>query len=114
MLQPSDWDFDLGQVANLGGNAFSVLLSDKPQPFFVSIHRHGFLQFFDAGPFTEKDIKNGVLEIDIPRPTGVDVIFDPGEIVPRDRPFESVHIEVGLQVPGKGEMPRYAVTLDNS
>ena len=63
---PSFWDFDVGNAAKQGRDAFSIRISKKPHPFIVAIHRPGFLQFFEAGPFTEKDIQDGVLEIDIP------------------------------------------------
>jgi thiol-disulfide isomerase/thioredoxin len=62
------------------------------------------LQFFEAGPFTEKDIQDGVLEIDVPRPTGVNVIFDSSDTAVPDLPFESVQIDVSWRIPGNSRV----------
>ena len=99
MASPSFWDFDVGNAAKQGRDAFSIRIGKKPHPFIVAIHRPGFLQFFEAGPFTEKDIQDGVLEIDVPRPTGVNVTFDSGD-AGMHLPFESVQIDVEWRIPG--------------
>jgi thiol-disulfide isomerase/thioredoxin len=52
----------------LGDGKFELRLAEDTPPFFVGVHKPGFLRFFDAGPFTLADVKDGVLEVMIPKP----------------------------------------------
>ena len=80
----------------LGNGKFELRLAEDTPQFFVGIHVPGFLQFFDAGPFTMADVKDGVLEIDVPRPAQLDVDFAPqGD--PKELSFSGANITVLLR-----------------
>jgi thiol-disulfide isomerase/thioredoxin len=66
----------------------------------VGIHAPGFLQYFDAGPFTLADVKQGVLAIDVPRPASLDLRFDPTSRSADALPFQAVAFTVMRQLEG--------------
>jgi thiol-disulfide isomerase/thioredoxin len=66
----------------------------------VAIHVPGFLQCFEAGPFTLASFKQGVLEIDVPRPASLDLRFDPATARADALPFKGVTLEVMRQLHG--------------
>ena len=69
----------------LGHGKFELRLADDTPPFFVGVHKPGFLRFFDAGPFTLADVKDGVLEVKLPKPAVLHYSFcapDDVELLP--------------------------------
>ena len=80
---------------------FTLQLSRQTPPFFVAIHAPGFLQQFEAGPFTLADVKQGVLEINVPRPATIDVRFDLAAGETDAVPYGGVSCDVWLQIPGR-------------
>jgi len=91
-------DFNFLNVKRSVGGRFVFRLARGSGPFYVAIHRPGFLQFFESGPFTSADVPNGILEIGIPKPASLNVRFDPGPET-GDRPFEGVRLEVDGKIP---------------
>src|SRR5262249_7542719 len=53
------------EVRSLESGAFSFRLAADAGEFMVGIHRPGFLQQFDAGPFTAAAVKDGTLTVEI-------------------------------------------------
>jgi thiol-disulfide isomerase/thioredoxin len=90
----------LDRVREAGAGRFEVRLTPDTPPFFVAIHAPGFLQYFEAGPFTLADARQGALAIDVPRPASLDVRFDPALDRPDDAPFQGVSLAVLRQVQG--------------
>jgi thiol-disulfide isomerase/thioredoxin len=89
------WDGnELGTIWPEPGTARLRLAADTP-PLRVAINAPGFLRFFERGPFTFSDFKDGRLEIDVPRPTALEVHFDAGATDPAKLPFQSVSLNVG-------------------
>ncbi len=78
----------------LGTGRFESRLTADTPSFLVAIHVPGFLQNFEAGPFTLADVKDGALEIAVPRPAGLDLRFDPGNGAPADLPFDGVSLSI--------------------
>ena len=91
-------DFNFMNVKRLDGGRFVFRLARGADPFYVAVHRPGFLQFFESGPFTSADVTNGILEIGIPKPASLKVRFDSGPET-GDRPFEGVRLEVDGKIP---------------
>jgi thiol-disulfide isomerase/thioredoxin len=81
-------------VQAVGSGQFEVRLSHPEQPFDVAIHTPGFLRFFERGPFHRSKIKNGLLEIEVPKPATREVHFDPGKDQPEKRPFDGQRLNV--------------------
>ena len=77
----------------------TVRLTPETAPFRVAIHSPGFLRFFDHGPFTMADVKDGKLEIDVDRPATLDVRMDAGSVDGEKLPFESDLISVMWKLP---------------
>jgi len=94
-------DFNAFNVKPSGDGRFSFRLAPGADPFYVAVHRPGFLQFFEAGPFTPADITGGVLEIDLPAPASLRVGFDPGNDVMSLRPYEGMSLTVFGHDPAK-------------
>jgi thiol-disulfide isomerase/thioredoxin len=93
-------DFNVFLFRELGAARFEVCLAADTPPFHLAIHSPGFLQHFEAGPFTLADVKDGVLAVAVPRPAGLEVRFDPAAKNPADVPFEGVSLEVMRQIHG--------------
>ncbi len=106
MRQPSNRrsgvvsDFNMLNLKEVGGGRFDFQLADDSPRFHVAVHAPGFLQFFEAGPFTHADVNNGSLEIDLPRPATLDVSFEPGDHADADSLFKSASLDVLWQIQG--------------
>jgi RNA polymerase sigma factor (sigma-70 family) len=81
---------NLLNVHEIGAGRFEVRLAEETPPFYVAIHAPGFLQNFEAGPFTLAHVKQGVLQIDVPRPASLDIRFHPGRDTADEMPFKGV------------------------
>ena len=87
-------------LREVGAGRFEFRLAEDTPRFHVAVHAPGFLQCFETGPFTLADVKNGNLEIDVPRPATLDVSFEPGDHAGTDVPFKSASLEVNWQLQG--------------
>jgi len=88
----------LGVRSNDHG-AFELRLAPD-KPFYVTIYSPGFLQHFEAGPFTLADAKEGVLEIELPRPASLDVRVDVANENVDVAPFGEFYLNVNPRKPG--------------
>jgi thiol-disulfide isomerase/thioredoxin len=106
MRQPSNRqgnavsDFNMLNLREVGAGQFEFSLAPDTPRFHVAVHAPGFLQFLETGPFNLADVKNGKLEIDVPRPAALDVSFEPGDHPGTDLPFKSAWVEVDWQIQG--------------
>jgi beta-lactamase regulating signal transducer with metallopeptidase domain/thiol-disulfide isomerase/thioredoxin len=106
MRQPSNRrggavsDFNMLNLKEVGAERFEFRLADDTPQFHVAVHAPGFLQFFETGPFTYADVKNGRLEIDLPRPATLDVSFEPGDDGNTHSLFKSASLGVLWQMEG--------------
>jgi thiol-disulfide isomerase/thioredoxin len=93
-------DFNILNLREIGESRFEFRVAQETPRFHVAIHAPGFLQFFEAGSFTLADVKNGNLELDVPRPGTVEVSFEPGEHARAEGPFESASLNLMRQLQG--------------
>lgn len=106
MRQPSNRrggavsDFNMLNLKEIGAGRFEFQLADDTPRFHVAVHAPGFLQCFETGAFTLADVKNGSLEIDLPRPAALDVSFKPGDHADADSPFKSASLDLLWQIGG--------------
>ncbi len=106
MRQPSNRrggavpDFNMLNLHEAGAGRFEFRLAEDTPRFHVAIHSPGFLQFFEAGPFTLADVKDGNLEIDVPHPATLDVSFRPGDRAGADLPFKDASLRVLWRIQG--------------
>lgn len=96
-----DEDFNLLNLRAIGAGRFEVRLAHDTPPFHVAIHVPGFLQNFEAGPFTLADAKQGVLKIDIPPPASLNIRFNPGSDNPDEVSFKGVAFQVMRHLHGR-------------
>ena len=94
------WDFNMLNLREVGAGEFELHLAEDTPRFHVAVHAPGFLQHFEAGPFSRSDVKNGRLEIDVPRPARLDLSFAPGDHPRADILFKSAAINVMWQLQG--------------
>jgi beta-lactamase regulating signal transducer with metallopeptidase domain/thiol-disulfide isomerase/thioredoxin len=106
MRQPSNRrgndvsDFNMLNLRQVGAGEFEFSLAADTPRFHIAVHAPGFLQYFETGPFTLADVKNGKLEIDVPRSATLDVSFEPGDHPGTDVPFKSAWVDVDWQLQG--------------
>jgi thiol-disulfide isomerase/thioredoxin len=90
--EPSD-PYSRG-VRPVGPATFAFEWIEAKRPFYVAVFAPGFLRFFEAGPFNADEIKNGVLEIPLPKPAALKISFltstAKSEKLPFDRQMVSV------------------------
>ncbi len=104
MRQPSNRrggagsDFNMLNLSEVGAGLFEFQLADDTPRFHVAVHVPGFLQHFETGPFTFADVKDGTLEIDLPRPATLDISFEPGDYPDADSFFKSASLDVAWQI----------------
>ena len=107
MRQPSNRrrelvsDFNMLNLKETGPGRFEFRLADDTPRFHVAVHAPGFLQCFEAGPFTLADVNGGILEIELPRPAALDVSFAPSDHADADALFKSASLDVMWQIQGK-------------
>jgi RNA polymerase sigma factor (sigma-70 family) len=93
-------DLNICKLTDSGNGRFNLDLAADTRPFFVAIHSPGFLRYFEAGPFTPADVKDGVLSVNVPRPATLDVHFDVATKDEAGLPFKSVSLDVMRQLEG--------------
>ncbi len=93
-------DFNMLNLRPASPGRFECRLAPGTPAFHVAIHAPGFLQHFEAGPFTLASVKSGVLEIAVPRPASLDIHFDPPAGKADALPFKGVTLEVLRQLHG--------------
>jgi RNA polymerase sigma factor (sigma-70 family) len=93
-------DFNMLNVREIGVGRFEFHLAQDTPPFHLAIHTPGFLQYFEAGPFTLADAKQGVLKIDVPRPARLDIQFSPESDNADAIPFKGATFQVMRQIQG--------------
>ncbi len=105
-------DLNVFKFGETAAGRFEVRLAPDTPPFFVGVHAPGFLQYFDAGPFTAADVKDGVLTIDLPRPAGLDVSFESPATEKSEPPLKAVSLQVFRRYQGNALL--LAATDDSS
>ncbi len=71
-----------------------IRLTRKSPPFYAGVFVPGFLQGFERGPFTLSDVKNGVLDIDVPRPAVLTVHLETGNRKFDQLPFRTWNVQL--------------------
>jgi hypothetical protein len=79
---------------------YSFRLAPNTERIWVGIHCPGVLQYFDAGPFTFADVKDGVLTVDVPKPAALDLNTDLGLDDSGLRKIRSYSLSVHMLTPG--------------
>ncbi len=90
----------------------TLRVAPESAPFRVAIYAPGFLRYFERGPFTLVDVRDGAIGVDVSPPAGLDVVFDLGGHKPEELPFDAAAIAALWKVPGGGGS-YYSVT-DNT
>jgi hypothetical protein len=87
-------------VRSVGKAEFAIRLQKAQQPFYVAVNVPRFLRFFERGPFTLANVKNGELEIALEKPVSLEVHFDIGVTRIADLPFDQPRLTVLRLQPG--------------
>ncbi len=82
-------DFKMLNARTAAPETATVRLADDMAPFRVAINSPGFLRFFERGPFTLADVKDGILEIELEQPAAVDLRFDTSATPAEQLPFDT-------------------------
>ena len=102
-LHPEQPDLKLIAVNRTAPDRYEVASCTAPPGILRRPPRHGFRLSCDMGPFTLADERNGVLEIPVPGPAGLNIHFDPGAVDAEKLPFQGVFCEVMWKIPGHGD-----------
>ncbi|MHC5540492.1 TlpA family protein disulfide reductase, partial [Singulisphaera rosea] len=106
MRQPSNRrgevvsDFNMLSLREVGSGRFEFRLAEDTPRVHIAVHSPGFLQFFEAGPFSLANVKGENLEVEVPRPAGLNVSFEPGVPPGGETPFKGASLQVLRQLQG--------------
>ena len=87
-------DFNMLNVSRVSDGLYSFRLARERTPFLVAFQHPGWLQFYEVGPLSNVDVRDGVLEIDVPRPVTIEVTLDTGNMDAAQLPFKDAFVEV--------------------
>ena len=90
-------DFNLLNIQPDESGDFLFQLAPDAPPFMVAIDVPGFLRYFDVGPFTAKDVKDGVLTVKVPKAESLEVTFDLGTTQVASLPFKNANVKLSQQ-----------------
>ncbi|WP_397568107.1 thioredoxin-like domain-containing protein [Schlesneria sp. T3-172] len=91
---------DALKLREIGTGQFEFWYGEESPQFHVAIHEPGFLRYFETGPFTYADFKDGQIHIDVPRPAGFDVSFEPGDHVDKIPSYKTVTFKIHRTILG--------------
>ena len=86
-------DFNMLNVRRTSDEIYTFRLPVEPRQFHIAIHHPGWLQFCDLGLFSITDFKDGVLQLDVPKPASLQAQLripgiDTGQLPFRDVTFD--------------------------
>jgi thiol-disulfide isomerase/thioredoxin len=87
-------DFNMLNVSRISDELNSFRLTSERTPFLVAFQHPGWLQFYEVGPLSNLDVKDGVLEIDVPRPVTIEVTLETGDVNAARLPFSDVSVDI--------------------
>jgi thiol-disulfide isomerase/thioredoxin len=92
-------DFNMLNAKPTVPGEFEFQMNATTPAFMIAIHQPGFLQAFDAGPFKPDDLKDRMLDVDVPAPATLEISFDPGGGESAPHPFKSAVAEILTKIP---------------
>jgi len=87
-------DFNILNVSRVSDGLYSFRLPRERTPFLVAFQHPGWLQFHEVGLLSNLDVRNGVLEIDVPRPVTIQVVLETGAVNEARLPFKDALVEI--------------------
>jgi len=87
-------DFNILNVSRISNGLYSFRLPRERTPFLVAFQHPGWLQFHEVGPLSNLDVRNGTLEIDVPRPVTIQVTLETGAVNEARLPFKDALVEI--------------------
>ncbi|UCE46874.1 MAG: TlpA family protein disulfide reductase [Phycisphaerales bacterium] len=87
-------DFNMLNVSRISDGLYSFRLPRERTPFLVAFQHPGWLQFYEVGPLSNLAVRDGVLEIDVPRPVTIEVTLDTGNVNAARLPFKDALINI--------------------
>lgn len=87
-------DFNMLNVSRISDGRYSFRLSREQTPFLVAFQHPSWLQFYEVGPLSNLDVRDGVLEIDVPRPVTIEVALETVNVNAARLPFKDALVEV--------------------
>lgn len=112
LLNDSDKpDFNMLNVSRMSDGLYSFRLPREQMPFLVAFQHPGWLQFYEVGPLSNLDVRDGVLEIDVPRPVTIEVTLETGNVNEARLPFKDAMVRINWPNP-KMDGSYYFATWD--
>jgi hypothetical protein len=89
-----DFDYNFTSLVKIKAGHYIFNIADDSPQIYVFIDQPGFIRAFRAGPFSKKDLANGKLEIELPKPVELEVVFGPPKDWAGDLPYAKCWLEV--------------------
>ena len=65
---------------------------------YFLVHHPGFIQYYQAGPIAPSDLERGLVTLDLPEPSSIELEFGPHNITATDRTFVRGGVELTFNV----------------
>lgn len=89
-------------VQSKPGHYIFYVAKDSPE-IYVFIDHPGFIRAFRAGPFNRKDLADGKLKVELPKPASLEVLFEPPKDWTGNLPYTNCRLEVARGESGENQ-----------
>ena len=106
--------FNFASPVKIKPGHYAFNIPEDLYEIYVLIDHPGFLRTFRAGAFTQEDLADGKLEIELPAPATLEIVSDPPKDLKGALPYRKCHTTVGQEIPEKAEAARFVGFADSN
>jgi hypothetical protein len=107
-------DFNFASPVKIKPGFYVFNIPEDLAEIYVLIDHVGFLRAFRVGPFTQEDLADGRLNIELPTPATMEVVSDPPKDLKGALPYRKCHTTVGQEVPEEPNSARFVAFADSN
>jgi thiol-disulfide isomerase/thioredoxin len=111
-----EFDYNFTSLVKVKAGHYTFNIADDSPEIYVFIDHPGFMRAFRAGPFSRKELADGRLKVELPKPATLEVVFEPPKDWVGDLPYTKCNLKVMRKHPDekrlfpvvsiKSEIPR--------
>jgi thiol-disulfide isomerase/thioredoxin len=92
--QKHDLDINFTSLVQSKPGRYIFYVAEDSPEIYVFVDHPGFMRAFRAGPFNRKDLADGRLKVELPKPATLEVVFEPPRDWVGDLPYTKCSLEV--------------------
>lgn len=87
-------DYNMLNVRKAATGQYVFRLADDTPEFFIAVNHPGWLRFYEVGPFSDIDVTDASLAVDVPRPATLTVSLPASEKAGEPLTFVNASVEI--------------------